>query len=196
MRSMTVFVLTLCAVWYFSSDSPIQLEPGVKAPDEPVQIATESATPFEHLGYLITPLADFTIQAKVLARETYYFDREAELSPVDLALGWGAMSDQQIIDQIEVRQSGRWYRWSAKKPPIAKRDIETHSANMHLIPANDAIGSALSGITPGQIIRIHGYLVSVKASDGWRWSSSLTRSDTGPGACELIFVTSVTITDT
>jgi hypothetical protein len=24
--------------------------------------------------------------------------------------------------------------------------------------------------------------------DGWRWRSSLTRNDTGAGACEVIFV--------
>ena len=28
----------------------------------------------------------------------------------------------------------------------------------------------------------------MRAPDGWRWRSSLTREDTGAGACELVWV--------
>ena len=37
-------------------------------------------------------------------------------------------------------------------------------------------------------VRIDGWLVEAKAGDGWHWRSSLTRKDTGAGACEVIFV--------
>jgi hypothetical protein len=30
--------------------------------------------------------------------------------------------------------------------------------------------------------------VRVEAADGWSWTSSLTRDDTGPGACEVMWV--------
>jgi hypothetical protein len=33
-----------------------------------------------------------------------------------------------------------------------------------------------------------GYLVEVRGRDGFRWRSSLTREDTGNGACELVWV--------
>jgi hypothetical protein len=38
---------------------------------------------------------------------------------------------------------------------------------------------------------VRGYLVEARGADGWRWRSSLTREDTGAGACELIWVESV-----
>ena len=44
-----------------------------------------------------------------------------------------------------------------------------------------------------QVITLHGYLVEVRANDGWHWRSSLTRNDTGNGACELVWVESVEI---
>ncbi|WP_166627906.1 hypothetical protein [Thiopseudomonas denitrificans] len=41
---------------------------------------------------------------------------------------------------------------------------------------------------PGQVIALEGYLVDAAAPDGWRWNTSLTRKDTGTGACELFWV--------
>ena len=46
------------------------------------------------------------------------------------------MSDEAVIDQIEISQSGRWYRWHSDALLIPKLEIQTHSANMHLIPAD------------------------------------------------------------
>lgn len=46
----------------------------------------------------------------------------------------------------------------------------------------------LKGMRPGQVIALEGYLVDAAAPDGWRWNTSLTRKDTGTGACELFWV--------
>ena len=59
---------------------------------------------------------------------------------------------------------------------------------MHMIPADGAIAGRLKDVRPGQVVRIQGWLVEARAGDGWRWRSSLTRNDTGAGACEVIFV--------
>jgi hypothetical protein len=32
-----------------------------------------------------------------------------------------------------------------------------------------------------------------RAPDGWRWRSSLTREDTGAGACELVWVERIAV---
>jgi hypothetical protein len=37
-------------------------------------------------------------------------------------------------------------------------------------------------------VRFKGYLVKVEAPDCWRWVSSLTRTNIGAGACELVWV--------
>jgi hypothetical protein len=140
----------------------------------------------------MTALAGFSIEARVLSREDYRRGREAEYSPLDLALGWGRMTDDAVLSRLDIRQGGRWYRYSWRdQPPIPVHEIVRSSANMHLVPANDAVATALQGIERGDRVRIDGWLVQIDAADGWRWRSSLTREDSGGGACELIYVCAV-----
>jgi hypothetical protein len=103
------------------------------------------------------------------------------------------MSDETVLNQIEITQSGRWYHWQVQDFPIPRTEIETQSANMHLIPASNAIESMIKQVKQGQIIEMRGYLVRVDAKDGWQWLSSLTRNDTGAHACELVFVESFNV---
>ncbi|MBY0438648.1 MAG: hypothetical protein K2W80_10680 [Burkholderiales bacterium] len=166
----------------------VSLPPGVVAADLPVQSPVSGDREFTRNGYRIRVLARFEVSARVLGSEHYRIDREAQLAPVDLALGWGRMSDTAVLERIRISQSGRFYFWSTDDFPIPRREIETSSANMHMIPADDRIAAALKAVRKGQVVTIRGYLVEALAPDGWRWRSSLTRDDTGAGACELIWV--------
>lgn len=192
--SYVLFALMLAGAWnHFFSHEPPQ-PPGVVVSRDPVQIDRTDLKPFTVGRFQLTPAAAFTVEARVLSTEKYYLGREAELSPVDLALGWGPMSDSAVLDQLQISQGGRFYfyRWP-DAPPIPPTDIVEHSANMHMIPANDAIKSRLNAVNKGQIVKLSGYLVRVQAADGWRWNSSMTRSDSGEGACELLWVKSITV---
>lgn len=193
LRNLVFLVLIAVFVWQCRAAETVSLGPGIKVNDAPVQTKINGAEQFEFGDYLITPLADFTLSAKVLSKEDYFLDRESDLSPTDLALGWQKMSDEAVLDQIDIRQSGRWYRWSVQAFPIPRRQIETQSANMHIVPANDLVAVMLDRVQPGQIISLQGQLIRAESYDGWRWQSSLTREDTGARACELIYVTSLNI---
>jgi hypothetical protein len=128
----------------------------------------------------------------VLSREDYSIDAGSDLSPTDLALGWGRMSDTAVIDQLDISQSVRFftYRWR-ENPPIPLKEIERSSANMHVIPADKQVARDLDKVRQGSLIRLQGKLVEARRSDGFHWRSSLTREDTGAGACELILVESI-----
>ena len=106
--------------------------PGVMTPEAPEQTRITDAKPFVFKGYTLTPLATFRAEARVLSKETYRWDREAELSPVDWVLGWGRMSDESVLKAIDIRQSGRWYHWRSEAPPIPICEIETYCVNMHI----------------------------------------------------------------
>jgi hypothetical protein len=175
------------------SQQPILHGNGIIASQQPAQHSTSQAN-FTLNGYKITPLESFQIEARVLAAEHYSLGREADLSPVDLALGWGKMSDEAILKGIKISQSNRFYYWRVDEFPIPRREIETQSANMHMIPADDQIEKILKSIRPGQMVKLSGDLVQVNASDGWHWKSSLTREDTGAGACEIIYVKTISVT--
>ncbi len=145
-------------------------------------------------GYNITNLEPYAGEFRVLSRENYNFGREAELSPVDFALGWGQMAKPEVYKQLSIRQSNRWYHWRYEHaPPIPVQEIASLSANTHLIPATPAIATQLKQIDEDDLIYLKGKLVEVTAADGWQWRSSLSRHDTGAGACELMLVEDVRV---
>ena len=161
---------------------------------EPVQGRVPGdARPFRRGEFTVSPLASFSIEARVLSREDYSFGPESAISPTDLALGWQRMADPAVYEPLGIRQSGRWYRyrWDAGGPPIPLREIVRSSANMHIVPADPDVERALDGVRAGQMVRLQGWLIEARRDDGWRWRSSLTREDSGDGACELIYVCAI-----
>lgn len=168
---------------------PVTHGPGIIAPEAPLQEPV-TAAPFDWSGYRITPLASFEIEARVLGTESYRLDRGAKLVPIDLALGWGPMSDERVLEHVAIRQGNRFYLWSVNQFPIPEGEIIAHSANMHLIPSSEAIKRQIKALRVGQVVSVRGYLVRVDAPDRWIWQSSLSRTDTGDGACELVWVES------
>ncbi len=194
MNKILFFFLSFFTFWFlFIKSDAVVLGPGVMAPQAPLQENVTSLKSFSFKDYTITPLAYFEINAKVLSRQNYSYGREADLSPLDLALGWGRMSDEAVLENLSISQSNRWYRWEAEKLPIPRREIEINSANMHMIPRDEDVASALKDVHVGDIVQLRGKLVRVSALDGWHWVSSLSRKDTGGGACELVYLEGIKI---
>lgn len=201
MKRILIGGAILAALWFaFGRTKPPQV---VEAPPAAVmsvnserEALRQDAVPQPHVfsmnGYELRTLAQFGLTARALSVTRYHTGRESDLSPVDVAFGWGRMSEPPVTDLLSISQSSRWYYWRYEgEPPIPTREIETFSANMHLIPADAGVARALDKIRKGQIVKLSGYLVEVKAKDGWGWRSSLSREDTGQGSCEVIFVQSV-----
>jgi len=190
-RGLLLAVTCLAGGWGLVAwfDRPLHPLPGVLAPEEPLQGPVGEGASWAFRGHRIVPLADFEIRARVLGAERYRWDAGAKLSPLDLALGWGRMSDSAVLARIAVDQSDRWYHWlSSSQPPIPVEEIITHSANMHMIPATPAVERALKGFRVGQVVSLKGRLVRVEGPGGFRWASSTTRADSGDGSCELVWV--------
>lgn len=177
-----------------AGSSRCPLPPRIQQGDEPLQTAVPGGMSLPPLGAAtLQPLAGFSIEARVLGREDYQLGRESEFSPTDLALGWGPMTEDAVLSRLRISQSSRWYRYRWEDaPPIPLQDIIRSSANMHMIPADDAVAAALRRIERGDRVRIEGWLVQINTPDGGRWRSSLTRDDSGGGACELVYVCSIT----
>ncbi len=195
MKKVLVLLVLLGGGWkFYNYSSEVSFGPGIMVSELPQQEKMDSPVSFSFGEYHVTEIATFKIKAKVLSKKNYRLGREADLAPLDLALGWGSMSDESVLENIKISQSGRFYRWRVDSFPIPRKDIEIQSANMHLIPANDSVERLMGKVRKGDIIEISGSLVNVKAmDDNWYWTSSLTRNDTGNGACELIFVKDIDI---
>lgn len=168
--------------------------PRIGAAPTPVQLAAPAAMPPFQLGnHRTTPRAGFAVEATVLGVEHYRFGREAAVSPLDLALGWGPMADPAVYGALDISQSGRWYhyRWGPDGPPLPLETIITSSSNMHMIPATPAVAERLADLETGRRVRLTGWLVDIETPEGYRWSTSLRRDDSGDGACEIVYVCEV-----
>lgn len=197
-RWLTLLIAALVlatAVAVFSPHPARTRAPGVLAPDAPVQVDIGHGTPFQVGDFTLTPLADFKLTARVLSRADYSWDRTAALSPTDFAFGWGAMSDSSVLAGLDISQAGRWYyyRWSTPEPPIPQAQIIHDSSNMHMIPANDTVRAQIKRVRAGDLVHLEGQLIEARGKDGGVWRSSLSRDDTGDGACEVVYVRSLVV---
>lgn len=177
-----------------SAISPIPDPVQWAAKDEPVISGQDN-----NYQWQITPRAHLQIGGRVLSRKTYRFGGwPIDISPLDLALGWGELGDPKVDQWINWRQSNRWYyyTWGDDSPYNADY-LRLHSSNVHIIPATSSLAEALLKIREDDQIFLEGLLVDIEATqsdDGRRWwnNSSLTRSDTGDGACEILYVKRLT----
>ncbi len=180
-------LLVLFVIW--RGDPGVRYPPGVLVPDDPVQTMLTTSDSWQRGAYRIEPLARYDISARVVSTRSYWMGRESNVSPVDFAVAWGEMSDQALLDQFHFNHGSRHFYFRPRGPmPLPMEEVNSHVANMHLIPANDDVAAHLEAVSAGQIVTMGGYLVQVEGPDGFFWKSSLSRTDKGDGACELMWV--------
>ena len=191
--ALAIFAAVL--VYFFYPEKVITYPPGVTAPSPPKQTNLTVEKKWTVEEFTIEALAKYDVKARVLSRDNYSLGKESDLSPFDLALGWGPMSNQSVIDKIDISQRDRWYFWQADILPIPRNEITLNSANTHIIPKDEDVKDEFDKVYKGSLIEMKGYLVKVTTAKGWTWKSSLRRDDTGGGACELLWVEDLKVFD-
>ncbi len=184
-----LLVIILAWFGYWCLHRPIVYPPGTLISSEPEQTALTDPAQIERGPFHLKPLAHFALDARLLHRKIYRYDRESALASVDLAVGWGSMSDQAVLDKLEISQSMRffWYEYRLP-PPIPSDQIICHSTNLHIIPSTPTIAAQCKSMRIGTLLHLSGTLVEATGPKIGTWRSSLSRTDTGNGACELIWV--------
>jgi hypothetical protein len=195
LRTVLIIALATAGLWqgYKSWQlRPVHPPDGQIAPDGPRQTDADDAQVTVHGRWRLTPRARYDITARILGREDYHFDLLADLIPEDLALGWGPMSDNRVLGAFEIAQGARFYSWVPTRDlPIPRQAVIEHSANTHVIPADLAVAGQLRRLRVGQVVHLSGFLVNAVRDDGAYINTSLTRSDSGPGSCEVVLVEQV-----
>lgn len=165
---------------------------------EPIQ-AADDRKPFEHAAggkrYRIIPRYRWDEAARVLSERPYRFSRGAALIPVDWVLGWGPVIAQPYAGAIHYTQVSRFYMWGTSNPRLDRGAIATHTANTHVIPGSARLRRAVSVVRKGDDVRLEGWLVDVDGIDSadFHWRTSTSRSDEGPGGCETVYLTRLTV---
>jgi hypothetical protein len=167
---------------------------------EPLQAVTDQrvfTAIIKGYTYTITPRATYAISGLVVSqhRGDALFNMYHKADPgnvEDVCVVWGEAIANGSYRKVTY-ESGEftcYYSWSGiLSPPFNPEKM----ANNHLIPANDTVAHQIRGIRPGDQIRMNGLLVDYRVSSGGRdvftRQTSLTRKDTGNGACEIVYVT-------
>jgi hypothetical protein len=165
---------------------------------EPIQEA-EDRKPFEHAAggkrYRIVPRFRWDEAARVLSERPYRFSRGAALIPVDWVLGWGPVIAPPYAGAIHYTQVSRFYMWGTSDLRLDRGAIVTHTANTHVIPGSARLRRAVSVVRKGDDVRLEGWLVDVNGIDSpdFQWRTSTSRSDEGPGGCETVYLTRLTV---
>jgi len=204
MRRPAVWLAAAC-VALFVLRHPIELRllHHAEAPDpetarEPIQ-EPDGKPPFEFVArgnrYRIAPRFRWDEAARVASAEPYTFDRAAGLIPVDWALAWGPVLAPPYAGRIHFTQTSRFYMWGTSDGSLDRGTIVTHTANTHIIPATSRLRRAASCVSRGDDVRLEGWLVDVEGIDdpSFRWTTSVSRSDEGPGGCETVYLTRLTV---
>lgn len=172
---------------------------------EPTQIRTSGNTTKIIYGtdVQINYIAKYSISGRVVDVQNYYgYNIENKLSPKDIGMSWGFFANEENHKKVTWTSLGNrslsWYsndgNWISKMGGVSK--ISQFCSNNHLIPSDNKIKRLIDEIKEGDFIRIEGRLVKVNyrinSSNYVTWNTSTSRTDSGDGACEVIYVTDVT----
>lgn len=165
---------------------------------EPAQTAAD-AKPFEHVAggkrYRIVPRFRWDESGRVLSEEPYRAGASGALIPRDWVLGWGPVVGPPYAGKIHYTQTSRFYLWGTSDGRLDRGTIVTHTANTHVIPGSARLRRAAASVRKGDDVRLEGWLVDVDGIDNesFHWKTSVSRSDEGPGGCETVYLTRLTV---
>jgi hypothetical protein len=138
--------------------------------------------------FTLSPVEEYTISGEVVGKKTYRSGDPGHLiSPTDLAIAWGDLTKPELQGEVNLETL----------ETVSMDYIKTHSSNNHIIPANEEIKKEISNLKVGDKIALTGRLVNVEGKNQEQTNNSIVktsmkRTDSGPGSCEIIFVEKVT----
>ena len=188
------------AEWGSYCPIPSQVTPG----EVPLQGRVPAGIkPVYKNGYLLIPIAGYSINGRVLLRDDYPPERDnlAKYIEMDLGIGWKSAADPAKLGGITFTNTGRslWTHLTPEGRRNYNNFMLRHSySNTHVIAGSKALLSQLQKIKNGDIVTLSGWLVvSVRERDKYANFSSVSRTDSnegsidGAGACEIMLVCSV-----
>lgn len=196
--------LALLAWWCQDGLPPeTRIRPEVLA--EPVQLPVELPVRRTVVGgveYAIQPRYHYDISGLVVSLhhsdawwDFVHEDWDDHINLMDLCVVWGANAASGDYRRIEFSNTQFECSASAGSREAWQDFRADQFSNNHLVTDSSGVARELRRIRIGDQVRLRGYLVNYTTfRDGQPLGtriSSDTRTDTGPGACEVIYVESV-----
>ncbi len=163
--------------------------PGLAVP-EPSQrdITAKVITIPGHPEFSLTARAEYHTKAWAIAVDDGLDDGWAAIAPLDVSLAWGPVAQPDVLRHISFHLKRRYVslRWDGQMP-LSQDEVMHHASNHHLIPSSAEVMQSLEQIRPGDFVQLDGLLVDLLGPPGLM-RTSLSRTDIGNGACEVLYV--------
>jgi hypothetical protein len=183
--------------------APVELRAELR--NEPLQQPTQAApfrTSVGGITYTVTPMAEYEIWGLVVSDhdsdawwDWIHSASNDHLNVVDLCVvfaenaatgGYVGLdySSGQFVCYVQTGSAEKWRRFSMRA-----------LSNNHLLADRPSIAAKLRSIQVGDQVHIRGWLAEYAHYQGFAFKrgTSLTRDDTGNGACETIYVQEVEV---
>ena len=193
--ALAIAALVWTGAWHQTRQLPELGEILPELLQEPAQRAVSApAFAFEYRGaaYDVKPVASYELYGLVVTHNdtTGLGDLthdENSVDTKDLCLIWGPNLERDDYRRITFESTATWCHVSWRSDDI-QFDGQA-IANNHLVTDDDALREALDRVHVGDQVRFSGMLVNYRDQrypEFWR-NSSTTRTDTGGGACEVVY---------
>ena len=171
------------------------MRPACSRPTIPRSAISIRAARIERGEFLLRPRAEFSATVRILRARTIRSAPLAKLVPTDFAVGWGPMSDSAVLADIEISQGNRFYYWRTENWPIAARGNRDALGQLARDPGKSRrCGEVLGRLRAGSVVELRGQLVDIEGREGGM-RTSLSRGDTGAGACEILLAESARVVE-
>jgi hypothetical protein len=198
-------LLLLAVAWWDSGHLPPRDRLLGAVLQEPLQTPTQTAPFKTEVGgveYGIKPVFDYDIAGLIVSRhdsatwwDYIHAASHDHINVADLCLVWGAnAADGAYLDMSF--SSGQFVCYfQAHSADSAQPQYFRALSNNHLLAADPALAKRIAGLHVGDQVRLRGHLVEYTHHQGFEFhrGTSVTRDDTGNGACETIFVRELSV---
>ena len=190
------FLWLLVSFWN-RNDLPRSIDYVAEIADEPAQTMTRKppfSVTFNDVEYLIEPEYEYDITGMIVSfrhhDENYSrMHRLAgdHLNMLDVCVVWGNNTRGALLHKIDFWNGLFTCNVSTRDRTAWQSFNMQQLSNNHLLSHDEYVRDRVRDLKVGDQIRVRGYLVSYTSPAGKRGTST-TRTDTGDGACETLFI--------
>ena len=194
---IAVSFVWLLVSWWNRNEIPGSIDFVPELAKEPLQKRTDKRpfnVTFNDIPYRVEPEYEYELTGMIVSYRHHegnsrmHSRANDHLNMLDVCVIWGDNPHNTRLDKIEF-WNGIFTCNVKTRDPVAWANFNMQQlSNNHLISDNDLIRSQVQKIRVGDQIRVRGYLAGYAAGGGSKRGTSTTRTDTGNGACETIYV--------
>jgi len=191
----TSFVWLLVSFWN-RNDLPKNIDYVPEILNEPLQTGTRKPSfdaSYNGVKYRIEPEYEYDLYGMIVSYRHHDGDRmhlaaNDHLNMLDVCVVWGDNTRNRRLHKIDFWNGIFTCNVQTRDQDAWDSFDMNQLSNNHLISADNSVRDQVRDIQIGDQIRVRGYLASYTNPRGGKRGTSTTRTDTGDGACETLYV--------